>query len=115
MKWENAYNNPSPNGVNVPARHDCGDRGYEHVNMCREEEMVFIGDTDLSYNTQDISLKDYQWLNEDVLLPSQKLLEDIHELIHEAAIAIAEERYDDAKELLAKADKLAHDDEGLIK
>lgn len=50
-----------------------------------------------------------------VLSPAKKLMSEVHWLIHEASFAISEGRIDEAKELLAKADQLSHDDQGLIK
>lgn len=50
-----------------------------------------------------------------VLSPAQKLLDEIHWLIHDAAYAFRIGNNEEGHALLAKADKLAHDQDGIIK
>lgn len=50
-----------------------------------------------------------------VLSPGQKLLEDIHWLIHDASYAFRDGKNEEGHALLSKADKLAHDEKGIIK
>jgi hypothetical protein len=47
--------------------------------------------------------------------PAKRLMSEIHWLIHDACFSLSQGNLSEAKELLAKADQLSHDDEGLIK
>lgn len=63
MKWINAYKKPPTEGINVPCRKEEGE-DYIYNNMFRDNDMVFIGNEDLMYNSRSSELRDYEWLDQ---------------------------------------------------
>lgn len=62
MKWIKASQKTSPDGINVPCRKEEGE-DYIYNNMLTDNDMVFIGDRDLMYNSRSPELRNYEWLD----------------------------------------------------